>query len=339
MTKRHEKHVEKPSIDHFRSETAASLGKHGVTETLINEHWKDRPNVFFGLYAAAALEFFVSGRLSKSNRAFFRNETSEVPLPPNPPLSPEEALDAISGLNDPELDALVWLHEKGLRAHHLHDWHRHNGELCFGYGHNAALKVQVLIGSCSPELILRSLHGKKDLAAWDIAARVPKARVPYQQALLISKNQQRFEQLASTPELEAMWYCKPTVPHEMLCPITLRIMDDPVYIGNFRHAFERSWLLKWFGIRLTNPLTGEPANPDDIRSAKQLKIDIAIFLAKAKQSYESALQQSKHRYAPEPYLNQYPRSIEIATRALETSKLEEPTTEPITNRARSQGSL
>lgn len=125
-----------------------------------------------------------------------------------------------------------------------------------------------------------------------------------------SAHEQRLKQLASTPELMVLGYDAPKVPDEMLCPISQRIMEEPVYAGKFRmHAFDRPWLLEWLKISTTNPLTREPLISQELIHADDLKQRIRHFLIQnlqTKQFYKYCLKQGK---TPEEYYNQSYRLI------------------------------
>ena len=64
----------------------------------------------------------------------------------------------------------------------------------------------------------------------------------------------------------------PSTPrrHRVVCPITLDVYRDPVLAGD-GHVYERVAIIKWIEQQGTSPLTRQPLNVDDLRSAVNTK--------------------------------------------------------------------
>ena len=72
-------------------------------------------------------------------------------------------------------------------------------------------------------------------------------------------------------------------PRELICPLTLDIMDDPcslVYAtpgGNGLHTFERAAIEQWLNQNETNPINRQPANASDLISNTSIRAAIATW--------------------------------------------------------------
>ena len=60
------------------------------------------------------------------------------------------------------------------------------------------------------------------------------------------------------------------VPEELLCPITLVPMTDPV-IGSDGRTYERSAITAWLKDHKTSPITREPMSPSSLKSNYAVK--------------------------------------------------------------------
>ncbi len=69
------------------------------------------------------------------------------------------------------------------------------------------------------------------------------------------------------------------VPSKYVCPITMDIMSDPVYLSNdqVKHRFERSAIKKWIGQHGTHPLNRRNVANDTLVTDKALQNDIGHF--------------------------------------------------------------
>ena len=65
-------------------------------------------------------------------------------------------------------------------------------------------------------------------------------------------------------------------PDHFVCPITLDLIEDPVYLTNdqVKKAFERSALERWIGANETNPLTRRPVTMAEVTAFPALKVKI-----------------------------------------------------------------
>ncbi len=68
------------------------------------------------------------------------------------------------------------------------------------------------------------------------------------------------------------------IPDELICPITIEIMIDPVLCLSSGKAYERSAITKWIETNPTCPLTRRPLTQKDIIPNDDLKRQIAEFL-------------------------------------------------------------
>ena len=69
------------------------------------------------------------------------------------------------------------------------------------------------------------------------------------------------------------------VPDELKCPITKRLMEDPV-VASDGWTYERTAVEEYLRERRDSPLTDEPFEDDLLRTNKQIKKKIETFLSK-----------------------------------------------------------
>jgi len=79
------------------------------------------------------------------------------------------------------------------------------------------------------------------------------------------------------------------IPEEFKCPLSLEIMNDPVYDPrNSRQGFERAWILTHLQNNPTNPLTRQALKNVDLVDATALKTRIDAFVNKKIQEHTSS---------------------------------------------------
>lgn len=73
-------------------------------------------------------------------------------------------------------------------------------------------------------------------------------------------NSKKLQELNEQSTFSELGYPNLTPSNDMICPISLELMDDPVCIAESSapHAYERSQLEFWLTQHRTNPITGEP---------------------------------------------------------------------------------
>lgn len=106
---------------------------------------------------------------------------------------------------------------------------------------------------------------------------------------------------------------EPEVPPELLCPILLMMMVNPIAIGGTGHIFEHVAIKRWFEKHSTSPLTG-------LRVPKRLEVNDAVRLIQAQlASWREAENKRREFFGLE--ILPPPQPITISGQAADFSKL------------------
>ena len=68
------------------------------------------------------------------------------------------------------------------------------------------------------------------------------------------------------------------IPSNYVCPLSLDIMNDPVYAPGFSYAFEKAWIEESLKIKQENPFTRAPLTVEELIPAPDLKGEIEAFV-------------------------------------------------------------
>ena len=72
----------------------------------------------------------------------------------------------------------------------------------------------------------------------------------------------------------AQWKRVPPPPDELLCPITLELLRDPVVLAGDGKVYEREAIAAWLARHATSPLTGLPLSSHVLTPNAQLLAQI-----------------------------------------------------------------
>ncbi len=265
---------------------ANALAEYGVTEQLIREKWQSSQNysgvipqyIPFTDSNSWALIFLISGQPPEVLLEI--EYLSE--LPEGMRLTPEEAFGQINGLDGIQVKTLTWLYSYGLRAHHLRNWQNEHDSRSFLLGHHCALKDLVIREHRPVEEAINILQGKSEEEAWDIYSNSP-PNIPHSLEVFSHPhhNADRLEKvIKDTENTEGKRHQSLIIPDEFVCLLSGKIIDVPVRIPGDPHAFEKSYLERWFKIKHINPITNEPCDPKEMVENKELKAKINNFISK-----------------------------------------------------------
>ncbi|MDF1827017.1 MAG: hypothetical protein P1U39_01920 [Legionellaceae bacterium] len=81
--------------------------------------------------------------------------------------------------------------------------------------------------------------------------------------------------------IEDIGFPSEEIPDEYICPLSLQIMSDPVYLAHdlTEQRFERTWLTKWLSDNGIHPSTRQPFELTAIQSDAGLKTSIDDFMS------------------------------------------------------------
>ena len=131
---------------------------------------------------------------------------------------------------------------------------------------HAALGMQSAIQA---PLLLAQLMELNRLAGLDISSSSQQNQAP--NTLSPGPNAKAIEELGFPAE---------DISKEYLCPLSLSIMSNPVYLlkDETKQRFERNWLTTWLRDKGTHPITRQPFNIPAIQEDTELKHSIDEFM-------------------------------------------------------------
>merc|ERR1712100_270684 len=100
------------------------------------------------------------------------------------------------------------------------------------------------------------------------------ANLEQQELQNLQRQKEAFETMGTPPE---------GVPQDYLCPISLRLMSDPVIAAD-GHGYERAAIEEWFQHKQTSPKTNQPLPSKALIPNHTLKAAILSFLAENQKS-------------------------------------------------------
>jgi len=104
---------------------------------------------------------------------------------------------------------------------------------------------------------------------------------------------------SSDEELERELEESGNIPKAFLCPISLRIMKDPVMVVETGQTYERNQIEGWFEERTIDPLTSKQLKSRDLRENYALRSTIEDFKKNFKMKREALCGSSRSRYISE----------------------------------------
>lgn len=141
---------------------------------MITANWQpSEPTVGFNEWHKNALIFFITGEppIPPDLVAMVVEKAALISLPANLRMTPIQALNEITRLNDNQLHALEGLYTAGLRGEHLRKWRGR-----FMHWHRAALAALVLNEGVMPEQALQRIQGLSYDECWNICNPSPSKR-------------------------------------------------------------------------------------------------------------------------------------------------------------------